>query len=135
MTGLAILTFPRASHRPAKSRVARPVLSPAVTMSAPADVVQLSVRGSDMHPRFRDNSSVSSVDYMLDRLSAAERGSKPQVRRAVARRIGIAPGTVENLRRGRIKFGLSVFRGWNDLRTSPHVDQLQRLEGLSRDSE
>lgn len=32
-------------------------------------------------------------------------------------------------------FGLSVFRGWNDLRTSPHVDQLQRLEGLSRDSE
>lgn len=29
---------------------------------------------------------------------------------------------------------LSVFRGWSDLRTSPHADQPQRLKGLCRDS-
>ena len=27
---------------------------------------------------------------------------------------------------------LSVFRGWNNLRTAPHADQPQRLKGLRR---
>ena len=30
------------------------------------------------------------------------------------------------------KIGLSVFRGWNDLRNSSHADQPQRLKGLRR---
>ena len=105
----------RASHRPAKSRAARITFLPACaksaragSLSAKSDAtdfdVQSSVKGPDKHPRFLDNSSVGDIDYMLGRLQAAERGSVPEVTRAVARRIGVAPGTVENLRRGRIKF-------------------------------
>jgi hypothetical protein len=58
-----------------------------------------------MHPLHEDK--MTSVAYMVERLShhEAQRGGPvPQVREAVARRIGIPPGTVENIQRNRLKF-------------------------------
>lgn len=57
-----------------------------------------------MHPRFLDSSPMSEVAYMVDRLARSEDGTVADVRRLLARRIGIAPGTIENIQRGRLKF-------------------------------
>lgn len=82
-----------------------------------------------MRPTFQDFNEALAYDDMTGVLSWKIRPS--------ARTF---PGDIIRAKdtHGYIMFGfkrLSVFRGWNDLRTYPHVDQLQRLEGLSRDSE
>lgn len=61
-----------------------------------------------MHPENRDISSMqASVATLADRLVRSEMllsGSKRgDAEKAVARRAGVAPGTLENLRRGRLK--------------------------------
>jgi hypothetical protein len=58
-----------------------------------------------MHPLHEDK--MTGVAYMVERLSQHEqRGGAhvSQARQAVARRIGIPPGTVENIQRNRLKF-------------------------------
>lgn len=50
---------------------------------------------------------MTGVAYMVERLTRheAQAGARgPQIRNAVARRIGVPPGTVENIRRNRLKF-------------------------------
>jgi hypothetical protein len=91
-----------------------------------------------MHPRFPDKSSIADVDYMLGRLSAAEGGNAPQVRRALARRIGIAPGTIENIQRGRLKFVERVegriraaFVNLLEAEIARATDELETLRGLA----
>ena len=61
-----------------------------------------------MHPSDRDDSSVPTVFEMVDRLIDDEvrtRGVPRRLaRRPVAHRIGLSPGTIENIQRDRLKF-------------------------------
>lgn len=50
---------------------------------------------------------MTGVAYMVERLTRheAQAGARgPQIRNAVARRIGVTPGTVGNIQRNRLKF-------------------------------
>ena len=54
----------------------------------------------------KDKSSVNATVFLarLEKREAAQSGANlPDVRKAIARKIGEAPGTIENIRRGRIK--------------------------------
>lgn len=58
-----------------------------------------------MHPQGKD--IMTSVVYMVERLAHAERrfnATSGDVRNAIARRVGLASGTIENIQRGRLKF-------------------------------
>lgn len=54
-----------------------------------------------MHPPCEDK--VTSVAYMVGRLFAAESGDTAARRQAVARKARTAPGTIQNIQRGRLK--------------------------------
>lgn len=54
-----------------------------------------------MHPPCEDK--VTSVAYMVGRLFAAESGGTAERRSAVARKARTAPGTIQNIQRGRLK--------------------------------
>lgn len=57
------------------------------------------------HPSRKDSSSMPSVAYMVDRIAARRRGHDlRETWRNAAAFIGIAPGTVENIQRERLKF-------------------------------
>lgn len=59
-----------------------------------------------MGPSNRDKTSMIAAVLLdaLERREASRSGAKlPDVRKAIARKIGEAPGTVENIRRGRLK--------------------------------
>jgi hypothetical protein len=56
------------------------------------------------HPKFEDGPmSVASISERLVREAMLERNmKKPDARKVVAREIGVTPGTLENLSRGRL---------------------------------
>jgi len=72
----------------------------------PFHAVNMAWKGWQMGTCEKDKSSMNATVFLarLEKREAAQSGANlPDVRKAIARKIGEAPGTIENIRRGRIK--------------------------------